>query len=170
MIPNSIPEARKNGLVIEELEDELLVYDLERHKAHSLEQTAALVWHHCDGKTSVPETVAQLRKKFKIMVDDEVVWVAVRRLEKAHLLNKRVSVPAKFQHHSSRRELMQKLAVIGGLSIISILAPSAAQAASGPDTSCKHDTDKFGKEDGRCCKNGKGVCHRPSGTCEPQPC
>lgn len=37
----SVPRARKQGLVVQEMPDELLVYDLDRHKAHCLNQTAA---------------------------------------------------------------------------------------------------------------------------------
>ena len=49
----SVPRARKEGLVVQDMPDELLVYDVDRHKAHCLNQTAALVWKRCDGKTSV---------------------------------------------------------------------------------------------------------------------
>ena len=44
---------REGHLVIDELPDEVLVYDLDRHKAHCLNQTAALVWQHCDGKMAI---------------------------------------------------------------------------------------------------------------------
>ena len=40
------PRARTEGLVVTELPDELLVYDLERHRAHCLNPTAALVFKH----------------------------------------------------------------------------------------------------------------------------
>ena len=48
-----VPKARHNKLVIQELEDEVLVYDLERNQAHCLNRTAALIWEHCDGKQTV---------------------------------------------------------------------------------------------------------------------
>ena len=40
------PRARTEGLVVTELPDELLVYDLERHRAYCLNPTAALVFKH----------------------------------------------------------------------------------------------------------------------------
>ena len=49
------PLARKEGLVIQELPDEVLVYDLDRDRAHCLNQTAAFVWQRCDGRTSTVE-------------------------------------------------------------------------------------------------------------------
>ena len=56
-----LPNARKENLVIEELPGEVLVYDLNLHKAHCLNQTAALVWERCDGQTSVKQMVEILR-------------------------------------------------------------------------------------------------------------
>ncbi len=40
----ALPHGRKDGLVVKELGNETLVYDLERDEAHCLNQTAALVW------------------------------------------------------------------------------------------------------------------------------
>ncbi len=50
-----MPRARQDELVVEELSDETLVYDLKRHKANCLNRTAALVWQDCDGQTSVAQ-------------------------------------------------------------------------------------------------------------------
>ncbi|MBA3352846.1 MAG: PqqD family protein, partial [Blastocatellia bacterium] len=52
------PIARKNGLVVQEVPDEVLVYDLETNKAHCLNQSAAMIWRSCDGKNSVSEIAA----------------------------------------------------------------------------------------------------------------
>ncbi|HEY0004483.1 MAG TPA: hypothetical protein VGB17_06700, partial [Pyrinomonadaceae bacterium] len=49
------PLARKEGLVVRELADELLVYDTRRDRAHCLNKTASLVWQRCDGLTSTSE-------------------------------------------------------------------------------------------------------------------
>lgn len=140
MVPNLKPRARDNGLVIEELEDELLVYDLDHHKAHCLNSTAALVWRHCDGETGVEGIADRLRKESKVSIDDEVVWVALRRLGKANLLRERVTPPKNLAFGSSRRDLIKKLALAGGLSVMTIMSPTAAEAASGCLTkvSCRH--------------------------------
>jgi hypothetical protein len=173
MTPNVNPKAREEGLVIEELEDELLVYDLDRHKAHCLNSTAAAVWRGCDGKTSVSKIATRLQKEMETPVDDEVVWVALRRLGKANLLQGRMTPTEGLAFRSSRRDLMKKLALAGGLSIITILTPTAAEAATGCKTkvSCKHVFNHI-LEDGECC-NGGLVCHISSdgnGTCGPQTC
>ncbi len=50
---SQVPIARKEGLVIQEMPEEVLVYDLDTNKAHCLNQTAAFVWKSCDGKNSI---------------------------------------------------------------------------------------------------------------------
>ena len=94
------PQVRKDGLVVKELPDEMLVYDLERHRAHCLNPTAALVWKRCDGRTSVKEIATLLQKELKTLpgkpgkpgkVDEKLVWLALDRLGKAHLLEERLS-------------------------------------------------------------------------------
>src|SRR5829696_3089212 len=53
------PAARSEHLVVEELGDELLVYDLQLNRAHSLGDSAARVWRACDGKTMVDSLCAK---------------------------------------------------------------------------------------------------------------
>ncbi len=47
-----LPVARHKNLIVKELPDETLIYDLDSDKAHCLNQTAALVWKNCDGTRS----------------------------------------------------------------------------------------------------------------------
>ena len=122
--------ARRERLLVREVEDELVVYDLERHRAHSLSRAAALIWRHCDGRATVTELAALLQRELDVAHDETVVWMALRRLGKAHLLQEHVTVPAQAVS-CSRRELMRRMAVIGGLSLVSsILVPGPAQAQS----------------------------------------
>ena len=46
------PLARSEGLVVEEVGDELLVADPLSSRAHSLNAFAARVWQACDGETT----------------------------------------------------------------------------------------------------------------------
>ena len=55
------PLARKRGLVVRELPEEVLVYDLDTHKALCLNRTAALVWKCCDGQTGIEGMLRALR-------------------------------------------------------------------------------------------------------------
>src|SRR4051812_27187471 len=84
------PKARADGLVVQELMDEILVYDLVRHRSHCLNRTAALVWRHCDGSSSVPEMARRLHQELGAPVGEEAVWLALNRLSRAHLLHEKV--------------------------------------------------------------------------------
>ena len=146
------PEARRARLLVREVADELVVYDLERHHAHGLNRAAALIWRHCDGRTTVTELAAVLRRELGAACDETAVWMALRRLGKAHLLQGRVTVPAQAVG-CSRRELVRRMAVLGGLSLVSsILVPGPAQAQS----ACRPD--------GALCTSSLQCC---TGCCRP---
>ncbi|MEK6302350.1 MAG: PqqD family protein [Acidobacteriota bacterium] len=128
---HSAPEARKEGLIVHPISEEVLVYDLDRHKAHSLNKTAALVWNRCDGKTSVAELAQCLGDELKAPVDQDVVWLALDQLAKARLLHEHT--PMSQKPGLSRRELIKRIGVGGAMAlplITSIIAPTAAQAAT----------------------------------------
>ncbi|HKG23128.1 MAG TPA: PqqD family peptide modification chaperone, partial [Blastocatellia bacterium] len=56
--PITSPRARRDALVIRRLPEEVLIYDLQRHKAHCLNGSAAIIWNHCDGKTTMKQMAA----------------------------------------------------------------------------------------------------------------
>ncbi len=84
---NVQPLARQASLVVKELEDETLVYDLETDKAHCLNSTAARVWKSCDGHSTVTDIAEQLSSPGKPAVDESVVWLALDQLERFKLLD-----------------------------------------------------------------------------------
>ncbi len=61
----TVPTAREKGLVVKSLNDEVLVYDLERDKAHALNQSAAFVWKKCNGHRTVTDIAHAVSKEFK---------------------------------------------------------------------------------------------------------
>ncbi len=130
-----MPRVRQDELVVEELQDETLVYDLKCHKAHCLNRTSALVWQHCDGRMTVAEVAAALlERQLKIPADEAVVWMALDRLGTAHLLGEQVTLPAERARYS-RREMLRTLRRAAGISLLlpvveSIVAPRAAAQAS----------------------------------------
>ena len=87
------PCVRADGLVIHALPDEVLVYDLERHKAHCLNHTAALVWKLCDGQTCVSEMAGILGREMHTPNPEDFVWLALRKLGKACLLAEQTPTP-----------------------------------------------------------------------------
>jgi hypothetical protein len=152
-----LPLARTDALVVKELEDEVLVYDLKRDKAHCLNPTAATVWKRCDGKLAVTDMARLLEKELKSPVKDEVIWLALRQLDKFHLLQERATGPSA-KPGLSRRELMRSIGVTALLlpAIISITVPPTAQAQS-----CLPNEGQC-SSDAECCSK---CC--PDGTCLP---
>ncbi len=82
------PVARKEELVIQELAEEILVYDLEMNKAHCLNRTAAFVWKFCDGKNTIADITRLLAETEGQPVSDELVWLAIDQLSQKNLLGK----------------------------------------------------------------------------------
>ncbi|HMG72242.1 MAG TPA: PqqD family protein [Pyrinomonadaceae bacterium] len=113
--------------MIRELDDETLVYDTERDKAHCLNRTAALVWEQCDGKTTAREAARSLGSEFSVSVDEDVVWLAVKQLERFHLIE-----PGPKSSSVSRRDLVLKYApaALALPVIMSITAPTPAGVSS----------------------------------------
>ena len=127
-----LPRARHARLVVRELANETLVYDELSHEAHCLNETAAFVWKHCDGRTSVEKLGRLLDKEMKTARPEQVVWSAIEQLEKSHLLESPVLRPAHVPR-MSRRELIRGLGIAAAVTVplvTSIVAPTAAEAAS----------------------------------------
>ena len=128
-----LPLARTTGLVVQELADETLIYDEERHKAHCLNQMAALVWKRCDGKTTVARMGRLLGNESHLPVGEELVFVALRQLEKALLLASPVPDMSEEAMALSRRQAMKRIGLFAAVVlplVTTILAPTPAQAGS----------------------------------------
>lgn len=118
-----LPTARPmSDLIVEELEDELLIYDRVQHHAHRLNRAAVVVWRRCDGRSRVDDVLLDLARE-GIVADETVVRVALEKLGEAHLLIEH-DVP-------SRRRVVEQLGIAAGVIIVaSIAAPMEAAAAS----------------------------------------
>ena len=168
-----MPRARQDELVVEELQDETLVYDLKRHKARCLNRTAALVWRCCDGQTSVAEVAALLGEQSAIPTDEAVVWMALDRLSRADLLSEPVTLPADRAQYS-RRQMLRTLRRAAGISLLlpvieSIVSPlAAAQGSCVTLAACQATSQPCSgapicNDPGRCCKaQGPSSCTRRS--------
>jgi hypothetical protein len=141
-----LPQARDQAFTMQQLDEELLVYDPDHHRCHSLNRTAALVWRHCDGQTRMSEMAVLLQQELNLPPDAGIVQLALDHLESAHLLQQPVVWPAD-TIRCSRREMVRKLGLVGALTALlpvvdSIVAPTPAAAASG-------DQDGDGKGKGK---------------------
>ena len=125
-------------MIVQELADETLVYDLESHRAHCLNRAAGLVWRCCDGRTSPAAIAAHVGIELQLPPDEEVVWLAVRQLGRAGLLRAwplESPAAARGGRRCSRREVGRRLSRAGALALLlpvveSIVAPTPALAAS----------------------------------------
>jgi hypothetical protein len=154
-----VPAARRAELVVQEVDNETLVYDLQSHKAHCLNQTAAIVWKHCDGKRTVEQLARKVEAELGTRLSPEVVWLAVEQLEKRSLLEERMEM-LDGAARMSRRELARRLGIATALMlpfITTINAPAALQAVS-----CGMGGAPCGGANPPCCPffacNGFGVC------------
>jgi len=126
------PRARAEGVVVRELPEEVLVYDLDTHKAVCLNSTAAAVWRLCDGRRTASDIRRSLEKSSGGVVPEELVWLALEQLGRDQLLDARVMRPAELVG-LSRRELIKRVVlatVIAIPAVASIVAPTPAQASS----------------------------------------
>src|SRR5262245_30009156 len=105
-----IPKARQNQVLAEKVGDELVIYDQERHRAHRLNRTAALVWRNCDGQRAVSDLVALLQQDLHAEADEELVLMTLDQLEKARLLDYVVE-RSTAEKRILRRHVMQKVSV-----------------------------------------------------------
>ena len=127
------PISRKAEIVIQELEKEVLIYDLRRNKAFCLNETSALIWQMCDGgKLSVQEISLDVSRKLKTPVSEDLIWLAIEQLKKENLIENSSELPDKFEG-MNRRDVIRRigLASFAALPVIStIIAPTAVQATS----------------------------------------
>ena len=165
-----VPRARRDQLIVKEVRDDVLVYDVKNYKAHCLNNTAARVWRNCDGRRTVAEIARRLERDLESPVDDRVVWLALDQLEKFNLLKSHTPKP-KGMPQISRRALIRRgvtAAVLLPL-IVTISAPTAF-AASSPiiQSVCqsRHNSDPGGCGGNPCsdvpgttCKAMGNSCH-----------
>jgi hypothetical protein len=128
------PCARKEKVLVQEVQDETVVYDEERDRAHHLNRTASLVWSHCDGEKSVADIAAALQKELNPAADENLVWMSLDHLGAAHLLHEPITRSAE-QMRLSRRSVVRRVGMVGVLSLLmpavtSIVAPTPAHAQS----------------------------------------
>lgn len=126
------PKSRDNELVVQELGKEVLIYDLNNHKAYCLNETSAIIWKLCDGKTSVGQMSLLSAGQLNKPISEDMIWLALDDFKQNNLLADNKSVRIEF-NGLSRREVIKKAALASMVAlpiIIGIIAPRAIHAAS----------------------------------------
>jgi hypothetical protein len=130
------PKARRDGLILQELPDELLIYDQRTHRAHCLNASAASVFRIADGSRSIDEIARAAGESLGAPLGEDLVWLALEELDANDLLEAPLSrdVP-----RPTRREVLAVGAASGAAAVmlpmvLAITAPTPAYAASGMST------------------------------------
>jgi hypothetical protein len=164
------PKARTEGVLVERVGDELVVYDQASQMGHCLSATAASVWKHCDGCLAPAEIADVLRLELT------TVQQAVDELHGCGLLDDQ----ADLEHRYSRREAAVKFARVGGAGFMAPLiysvaiapataAASACVANGSTENLCAAGSGQTAA-DARCCS---GTCYQSNigtKTCVQTPC
>jgi hypothetical protein len=131
------PRSLKQDLSIQQVGEEILIYDERRHQAFCLNRTSAAVWTHCDGTQTAAQIANALCTELAQPVTEEIVGFALAQLEEKGLVEPSNELPAEAKlaalGHLSRRSMMAKAgagAVVMLPAIAAILAPKPADASS----------------------------------------
>ncbi|MBX7174829.1 MAG: hypothetical protein K1X72_27885 [Pyrinomonadaceae bacterium] len=162
----NLPQSKTKNIVVLNLENEMLVYDLEINKAFCLNETSSIVYQNCDGKTSF----AELRKRYKFT--DDLIFFTLDELKKERLIETNYASPFE---KMSRREIVKEigLSTIIALPIISsVIAPSSINAASGACVTTGCTADNYTQANccgstNRCFGNNLGPGFGNCGSCYP---
>jgi hypothetical protein len=128
------PRAKRNGVLSEQVDDEILVYDREADRAHCLNRTAALVWRHADGERTIADLAAILRDQLDPVADENLVWHALDRLNESALLEE-PQPRSPEEMRAARRQFISKVGLVGIATLLlpivtSMAAPAPAQAGA----------------------------------------
>ena len=124
------PKARREGLIVQELPTELLVYDRKSHRAHCLNASAASVFQSADGNRTVEEIARNAGERLGSDFSEDLVWLALQELDKNDLLETALPLVPR---GATRREVLAAGAAAAVLLpvVLAITAPTPAYAQSG---------------------------------------
>lgn len=129
------PKTRSTQLLVEELVDELLIYDVEGSQAHCLNGSAMKVWALCNGERTVSEIARALNMDLDPEAAEALVWCALDQFTEKHLLEIAQDRPPDVLRPEglARRQMLLRLSLVVGLLplVDSIVSPEAALAQSG---------------------------------------
>lgn len=131
-MPRKFPAARKDHLVVELVGDETVIFDEVTTDAHCLSPLAAVVFEHCDGRTSVAEMAAAASERLGEPVDEALVQNALAQLDERRLLD------GSARNGISRRDVMRRGALVGAAAVAAPLISTirATPAYAGPSATC----------------------------------
>ncbi|MEZ5345200.1 MAG: PqqD family protein [Pyrinomonadaceae bacterium] len=124
---SKLPKAKTAEIVVQEVDNELLIYNLTTNEAHHLNKTVTMVWRNCDGTTTFDDMAEALSRELGEKVEADFVFVAISELEKIGLLTE--SVDADAWGKISRRNVLFRYALpaLAIPVVVSLVTPASAQ-------------------------------------------
>ena len=134
-MPGDRPLSRRDGLLTEEVDGEVLVYDKHRELVCRLNRSAAIVWRNCDGDRTVDELVELTASELGDFVDRDLVLVALDNLAAHDLIESGYESRDEAEARLSRRRFFKRVGVTGAAAaaipvVASMVVPTAAAATS----------------------------------------
>jgi hypothetical protein len=148
-----VPPARSEGLLVERVGEETVIYDLASKEAHALKPLAGLVFTLADGAATQAELAKLATTQLNQSVTEGDIADAVEQLTDRSLLD----VPLSVRDGLSSRQLVHRSAFAGAAAfaaplITSIVAPTAAMAQSGIPSGCTGCGKNKDCLSGHCCQ------------------
>jgi hypothetical protein len=129
---NYFPRSLEKDIVMQELLDEVLIYNLKTDKAYCLNKTSALIWRECDGTKSSAKIAQAVSQKLHISIREDFVRLALDNFAKENLLdNSKEKLPV--LKPIERRALLRSVGLASFVAlpvVFSLVAPQAAAAQS----------------------------------------
>jgi hypothetical protein len=123
------------GLLIERPAGELLVVTPSTNEAHALNETAAIVFDLCDGRTTRAAMVAEVARRTGLPSDESIVDLALTELSDAGLITLDESARTGLPRRALIRKLALPVAAIALLPVVeTILMPTVASGQSAVPT------------------------------------
>jgi hypothetical protein len=171
-----VPATRSEGLLVEQVGQEVVIYDTASKEAHCLKGLAAVVFSHADAHPSVADLARTAAAELGEPVTEAQIADAVAQLSQRGLME----TPLLVRDGLSRRELVRRSAFVGTAAfatplITSIVAPTAAMAASGVPTGCTGCGQNKDCASNHCCQPQKdcndlrGCCVGANNSCQLLP-
>jgi len=126
-----LPRLRAENLVVKELANEILIYDLDNNKAFCLNETARLILDECDGTKSIDDALKSVNRRLKADLNEELVWLMIEQFKQSNFIAGNYDLPVQTTK-ISRRKILQTAALMGvALPLVtSLVAPISTHAAS----------------------------------------
>ena len=133
------PQARREGVLLQEIDGEIIAYNTANEQIYLLNPTTALVFEHLDGATNPEALTSVMVERLGLPADTGLVALALQELRQAGLLEEAAAQPQ--QTVVTRREVMKRLSLTGAMLALmpvvqSVVVPTPAMAQSVGGQTC----------------------------------